>query len=56
MHEGIQMVFNKVSIMSLSGRTEQENTSGYSVYHNLNQQQVKTIQCLNIKCYLARIY
>ena len=37
MHAGIQMVFNKASIMSPSGRTEQENTSGYIVrYHNLN--------------------
>jgi hypothetical protein len=37
MHAEIQMVFNKASIMSPSGRIEQENTSGYFVrYRNLN--------------------
>jgi hypothetical protein len=37
MHAGIQMVFNKASVMSPSGRIEQENSSGYIVrYNNLN--------------------
>jgi len=37
MHAGIQMMCNKPSIVSPSGRIEQENTSGYIVrYHSLN--------------------